>query len=171
MTIIRSPGGLGRGARLRLADELSVAPINNLGCAGFSRSILIKELGIKLRHLFTINLPIAAFFGLTCSLFPRFAIEMYGLGPNDAAIWTTRLVGGSILGFATLMWFGRSAASVEARRAIAGALLVQDTVGLIASAIVQLSGSVNAFGWSNPLLYGILAIGYAYFVFVQPSNC
>jgi hypothetical protein len=28
------------------------------------------EVMMKLCHLFTINLPIAAFFGLTCSLFP-----------------------------------------------------------------------------------------------------
>jgi hypothetical protein len=28
------------------------------------------EVMMKLRHLFTINLPIAALLGLTCSLFP-----------------------------------------------------------------------------------------------------
>jgi hypothetical protein len=126
---------------------------------------------MKLRPLFTINFPIAIIFGLTCALLPRLAIEMYGLVPNDAAIWTTRLVGGSILGFATLMWFGRKTASVETRRAIAVALLVQDSVGLIASIEIQLSGSINALGWSNLLLYGILVIGYAYFVFVRPGNC
>ncbi len=60
---------------------------------------------MKLQHLFMINFPIALFFGLTCSLLAKFAIEMYGLAPNDAAIWTTRLVGGSILGFAThVVW-------------------------------------------------------------------
>ena len=62
---------------------------------------------MKLRHLFTVNLFIAVFFGLSCSLFAPWVIQLYGLEPNDAAVWTTRLVGGSILGFATLMWFGR----------------------------------------------------------------
>ena len=52
---------------------------------------------MKLRHLFTINLFVAAFFGVSCSLFPAWVLQMYGLAPNDAAIWTTRLVGGSIL--------------------------------------------------------------------------
>jgi hypothetical protein len=120
--------------------------------------------------MFTINLFLALFFGLTCSLFPSWVLQMYGLAPNDAAIWTTRLVGGSIMGFATLMWFGRKAASIDARRAIAVALLVQDTVGAAASMEIQLSGSVNVFGWSSPVLYGILALAYAYFLFVRPAN-
>lgn len=125
---------------------------------------------MKLQHMFTINLFLALFFGLTCSLFPSWVLQMYGLAPNDAAIWTTRLVGGSIMGFATLMWFGRKAASIDARRAIAVALLVQDTVGAAASMEIQLSGSVNVFGWSSPVLYGILALAYAYFLFVRPAN-
>ncbi len=84
-------------------------------------------------------------------------------------MWTTRLAGGSILGFATLMAFGRKSESQKARRAIALALLVQDGVGFVASLLAQLSGSLNALGWSNPVLYGLLALGYAYFLFVKPS--
>ncbi|HUW12992.1 MAG TPA: hypothetical protein VM537_24915 [Anaerolineae bacterium] len=121
---------------------------------------------MNLRNLFTLNLIFAVFFGLSCSLLPVWVLQLYGLVPGEAAIWTTRLAGGSILGFATLMWFGRKSASPEARRAIAVALLVQDLVGLFASIEIQLSGSVNAFGWSSILLYGFLSIAYAYFVFV-----
>lgn len=124
---------------------------------------------MKLQHLFTINFVIAIFFGVSCSLFAGWVLQMYDLVPDDGAIWTTRLVGGSILGFATLMWFGRKAASTDARRAIAFALLVQDAIGFVASMEIQLSGSVNVIGWSSPILYGLLALGYAYFLYVQPS--
>jgi len=126
---------------------------------------------MKLQHLFTINLFFAVFFGVSCSLFPRWVFQLYGIVPDDAAIWTTRLVGGSILGFATLMWFGRKAASVEARRAIALALLVQDTIGCVASLEIQLTGIVNAFGWFSLALYGLLALAYAFFLFVRPQDC
>jgi hypothetical protein len=126
---------------------------------------------MKLRHLFAVNFCIAVFVGLACSIFPRWVFQLYGAAFDDAAIWSARLVGGSILGFATLMWYGFKAASVEARRAIALALLVQDGIGFIASMEIQLTGSVNAFGWSNPILYGILALAYAYFFFVRPQNC
>jgi hypothetical protein len=125
---------------------------------------------MKLRSVFTINFPIAVIFGLTCSLLPGLVLQMYGLLADDAAIWITRLVGGSILGFSTLMWFGRKTASSEARRAIALALFVQDIVGFAASLEIQLSGSVNALGWSSPILYGALALCYTYFLFIRPAD-
>jgi hypothetical protein len=125
---------------------------------------------MKLQRLFTINLFIAAFFGFSCSIFAGWVLRLYGLVPTDGAIWTTRLVGGSILGFASLLWFGRKAASTDARRAIALALLIQDIVGLIASIEIQLRESVNAFGWSNLILYGLLVLGYAYFLYLRPSS-
>ena len=81
----------------------------------------------------------------------------------------TRLAGGSILGFATLMWYGRTSASTEARRAVALALMVQDLVGALASLEISLRGSVNALRWSNPILYALLALGYAWFRFVRPE--
>jgi hypothetical protein len=59
---------------------------------------------------------------------------------------------------------------VEARRAIALALLVQDGIGFIASLEIQRTGSVNAFGWSNLVLYGFLALAYAFFVFFRPKD-
>jgi hypothetical protein len=126
---------------------------------------------MKLTHLFTINLILAIFFGLICAILPAWTLQLYGLAADAASVWTTRLVGGLILGFATLMWFGRRTPNVEARRAIALALLVETAIGLVASIEVQLSGQANAFGWSNPILYGLLALGYAYFFFLRPDLC
>jgi hypothetical protein len=124
---------------------------------------------MKLRHLFFINIFFAAFFGISCTLFPRFVFWIYGLVPDEAAIWVTRLVGGSILGFGTLMWFGMKTASADTRRAIALALLIQDAIGCVASILFQLTGKVNAFGWFSLALYGLLASAYAFFLFVMPK--
>jgi hypothetical protein len=41
---------------------------------------------MKLRHLFTVNIFLAAFFGLACALFPAWALRLYGLVPDAAAI-------------------------------------------------------------------------------------
>jgi hypothetical protein len=129
------------------------------------------EVNMKLRHLFTINIFFAIFFGISCAVFPGLVHQMYGLPPTDASIWCTRLVGGSILGFGTLMWFGRKTKSIDARRAIALALLTQDSIGTIASLEIQLSGAINTFGWSNIILYGLLSLAYAYFLFIRPADC
>jgi hypothetical protein len=125
---------------------------------------------MKLRHLFTINIFIAIFFGGSCTFFPHFVFSLYNLVPDESAIWVTRLVGGSILGFATLMWFGMKSVSVESRRAIALALLVQDTIGFIGSLVFQLKEEVNAFGWFSLGIYCILALAYSYFLFIRPDK-
>jgi uncharacterized membrane protein len=73
---------------------------------------------MNLRRLLAVNIVIALFFGLSCALFPRWVLQLYGVACDAAAVSSARLVGGSILGFALLMWFGVRTASVEARRAI-----------------------------------------------------
>ena len=125
---------------------------------------------MTLRHLFTINTFFALFFGLTCALVPRQLCQGYGLPLDTAGVWVTRLLGGSLLGFATLMWFGRRSPAVETRRAIALALLIQDSIGLAASLSVQLGGQMAAIGWSNVALYGLLAAGYASFLVLAPDR-
>ncbi|NLP11408.1 hypothetical protein GX408_13520 [bacterium] len=125
---------------------------------------------MKLRHVFTINFFIAAFFGLSWSLFPAFFFWLYGLMPDETASWLVRLVGGSVLGFATLMWYGMQTASIDMRKAIALALLVQDIIGFTASLIFQFSGKVNFFGWMSLAMYGGFAFIYAFFLFVKPEE-
>jgi len=116
---------------------------------------------MKLKHLFTVNLFIALFFGVTCTFFAGWVLGLYGLVPDTGSLWTTRLEGGSILGFASLMWFGLRTESREARRAIALALFIQDSVGFVATLIARLGG---------PVLYGLLALAYAYFLFIRPEK-
>jgi hypothetical protein len=98
---------------------------------------------MKLRHLFAINIFFAIYFGGTCTFFPQFVFFLYNLTPDVATIWVFRLAGGSILAFATLMWFGMRSTSVDSRRAIALALIVQDSIGCIASFIFQLAEKGN----------------------------
>lgn len=127
---------------------------------------------MKLKHLFMINLFIAIPIGLSCVFVPGWTVRLYGLIPDEGKIWITRLIGGSILGYASLMWFGKSSGSFKMRRAIALALFIQDIVGLAGSLEIQLSGNINVLGWPlNILTYGFLAFGYAYFYFINPGKC
>jgi hypothetical protein len=93
---------------------------------------------MKLHHLFAINIFFAIFFGGTCTFFPHFVFSLYNLTPDVAAIWVSRLAGASILAFATLMWFGMRTTAIDSRKAIAIVLIVQDSIGCIASLIFQL---------------------------------
>jgi len=68
------------------------------------------------------------------------------------------------------MGFGRKTSSAEAHRAIAIALFIQDPIDLLASFEIQLSVKMGTMGWSNPVLYLLLAFGYAYFILVMPID-
>ena len=126
---------------------------------------------MRLRHLFAVNVLFALFFGASCAVLPRWVFTLYGVHADGPALWVTRLAGGSILGFATLMWSGYKAASVESRRSIALALIVQDLIGCVASLQFQITYDVNTFGWFSLALYGILALAYAFFFFFKPEAC
>jgi hypothetical protein len=125
---------------------------------------------MTLRNLFAVNLIFALFFGLSCALLPRWVFTLYGITADDPAFWAARLLGGSILGFSTLMWFGFRAAPIEFRRAIARALFVQDLIGFLASIYFQLTFDVNIFGWFSLVLYCVLTAAYAVFLFVMPER-
>jgi len=65
--------------------------------------------------------------------------------------------------------FARDAGESNARQAIVIALFVGDVLGFIVALLGQLSGVVNALGWSTVALYLQLAVGYACCQLVKPS--
>ena len=122
---------------------------------------------MNLRHLFTINVPISAFFGGTCILLPNWLFALYGVELTQAGVFMTQLAGAAFLAFGTLAFIARSSESKEFRLALALGLFVQDLIGTIISIIGQVNGVFNAFGWSTVAVYGLLALGYGYFRFIN----
>jgi len=124
---------------------------------------------MKLSTIFTINAIIAAIFGLTFVFVPETAIANYGATLSPSGVLVARLYGAALLCFAVLTWFARNAGDSEARKAIILALFVGDAVGFIVALLGQLSGVVNALGWSTVAIYLLLALGFGYFQFIKPS--
>ncbi len=123
---------------------------------------------MQLRHIFIVNAFIALFLGVTSTIFPEFVYRLYGVIPDAAAIWIARCMGGAMLAFFTLMWYGSRSMSAEARRAIAFALLIQDVIAGIASILFQLSGRLNTFGWATIGVYFAFALLYVWFLYFRP---
>ncbi|MFC1819902.1 hypothetical protein ACFLZG_02300, partial [Thermodesulfobacteriota bacterium] len=69
-----------------------------------------------------------------------------------------------------LTWCARKAEESEGRRAIILALFISDAIGFIVALIGQLSGAVNALGWSTVIIYLLLALGFGYFQFMSKST-
>jgi hypothetical protein len=69
-----------------------------------------------------------------------------------------------------LAWFARNTPDSETRRAIVLAMLVEHALGLIVALWGQLSGVVNALGWSTVGIYLLLTAGYGYFLLAKPAT-
>jgi len=116
-----------------------------------------------------INAIVAFLFGLSFVFVAGTLLSFYGITLSPGGLVVARLFGAALLGYAVLTWFARKAEESEARRAIVLALFIGDAVGFIMALLGQLSGAVNALGWSTVAIYLLLALGFGYFQFVKPS--
>lgn len=124
---------------------------------------------MKLRNLFIVNAVISFVFGIPLVLVPMMLLSLYGITLGEAGIVVTRLYGAAMLSHCLLTWLARGAPDSEARRAVVPALFISDVIGFIVGLLGQLAGLANPLGWSVPVIYGLLALGYGYFQFVKPS--
>lgn len=124
---------------------------------------------MKLNTLLVTTAVIAVIFGLVFLFAPEKSVALYGvaLGPGGAVM--TRFFGATLLGFAVLTWLARNETGSATRKAVIPALIVTNVAGFVVALAGQLSGLVNALGWSTVAIYVFLAMGFVYFQFVKPG--
>ena len=126
---------------------------------------------MKLRHLFTIHAVIALVNGVIFLVMPVQYLSFFGVdisGPDD--IFINRLFAAALLTYALVAWFARNADFSEARQAIVLGYFIPIAIGFIITLVGQLSGVMNAFGWSLVTLYLVMASGYGYFYFSESGT-
>ena len=125
---------------------------------------------MKLSTMFVIYAFISALFGFAFIFVPDRSLALYGITLSPGGIPIARLFGVALLEFALLAWFARNAGDSEARKAIILAIFAGETIGFIVALLGQLSGVVNALGWTTVAVYLLLALGFGYFQFIKPST-
>ena len=125
---------------------------------------------MKLRNLFIFNVVLAFVFGVALVLVPTQLVSFYGGTLGDNGIYIARLAGAAFLGISVLTWSARNATDSEARRAIVLAYFIANAIGFIVALRGQLAGPEYPLGWSNVVIYLLLALGYGYFQFVKPTG-
>ena len=115
---------------------------------------------MKLSTFLVITAVVAFLFGLAFVLIAGPLMSLYGASLSPGGLLVARLFGAALLGFAVLTWCARNAEDSEGRKAIILALFISDAIGFIVALIGQLSGVVNALGWSTVIIYLLLALGF-----------
>lgn len=119
---------------------------------------------MKLNALFIITGILGFFFGLLTVLIPGGFYAFYGSELADAGKSAAQYQGAAYLGFAVLLFFATKTKDLIGRRAIAIGLFIHFILGFIISIRWQLLGGVNAWGWSTVAIFGLLSLGYLFFL-------
>ena len=119
--------------------------------------------------MFILYAIVSAIFGLTFVFMPDKSLALYSIKLSPGGITITRLFGAALLEFALLSWFVRDLEESSTRKAIILALFIGEVIGFIVVLYGQLSGVVNALGWTTVAIYLLLAIGFGYFLFLKPN--
>jgi len=119
---------------------------------------------MKLKTLFIVNAVILGSSGILAVLLPARVCSIYGVDINPEVMMMAQYAGLGSIAVALVAWFSRKVRDSNALRGITLALLMTYAVGAIISVQNTISG-VIAFGWPIVVLYTVLAIAYAYFLF------
>jgi hypothetical protein len=104
---------------------------------------------------------LAFVFGLGFLLIPTALLPMYGLGTEPATVLMSRFFGAALVHVGAALYLVRDSREPATRRGLVLAGVVGSLAGVAVALMGQLSGLVNAMGWSTVAIYGGLLLGYA----------
>ena len=125
---------------------------------------------MQIRRVFIFAAVVQTIFGLGFLLIPETISTFYGNTLSQGGVVFARLFGTAILALAAIFWFARDAEESEARRAIVIGGFVNSLIGFLVALFSQVTGMVNALGWSTVLIYLFFAMDFGYFMFKKPDE-
>jgi hypothetical protein len=121
---------------------------------------------LKLKYLLVVNAAVLGASGISAVLMPAKVLSMYDVILNPEVIMMAQYAGLGSIAIALVAWFNRNAKELKTQRAIGSAFLITYVIAIIISVQATISGTLKV-GWPIILLYLLLALCYANFLFVK----
>jgi len=125
---------------------------------------------MKLSTFLSIVGVVAILFGIGFVAAPAEVLAQYGITADRYVVFISRFFGAALINVGLIVWLARNIVDSLGRRSIVLAGLIGDVVGLFVALQGQMNGLANALGWSTVLIYGLFALGFAYFQFAPKSS-
>jgi hypothetical protein len=132
---------------------------------------------MKLRNLFIVSAVVALVFAAGLLLAPKTMLNLFGMNVgatvrNNAILnLVAQLLGAALVVPGLVSWFAGGMQDVGARRSVAIALLIFNVIGFGVSFFVGMLPKVmSATGWAIVVLFLFFTVGFAYFLFMRPSE-
>jgi len=119
---------------------------------------------MRLTSFLTVVAVVAVLFGIAFIAAPEVTLAQYGITADRYVAFVSRLFGLTLLTVGLIIWLARTVADPLARRAILIAGAIGDVIGFVVALQGQISGITNALGWLTVVIYGLFAVGFAYFL-------
>jgi hypothetical protein len=101
---------------------------------------------------------------------PAQLLNLLGMSFGSGAALTAREYGATLVGNLMLTWFARNVGASVARRAIILDLFIYDAIALVATLVLQLSGSLNPLGWGVVFVYLFFTVGFGYLLIQEGKS-
>jgi hypothetical protein len=124
---------------------------------------------MKLNTLFVIMAVFCLVWGAGFILLPVQIWGLYGLSLDSGGIFMSRQFGATFFMLGLIIWLARKDAGSWAYRAIISGLFIGNLLSLGVFLVRQLSGTINALGWSAITAYAFLAGGFGYYL-LKPAG-
>jgi len=125
---------------------------------------------MKLSTFLSIVGVVAILFGISFVAAPVEVLVQYGITADRYTAFMSSFFGVALINVGLLVWLARNIVDPLGRRSIVLAGLIGDVLGFLVALQGQINGVANALGWSTVLIYGLFAIGFAYFHFAPKSS-
>jgi hypothetical protein len=122
------------------------------------------------RILFLINALVAILLGLAFLVVPSRVLGQFGVDEYAATKLISQFFGTALLGLGLLLWFAKDVTEANLQKGMGIALFVGAAAGLIITVLGTTSGILRANWWIAIVVYAILAVAYAYLVFLKPKQ-
>ena len=125
---------------------------------------------MRLRTLLLAAGLLALFFGLGFLLVPRALLPLYGVTAEPTIVLMARFFGSALVQLGSMLYLIRDVSDITTRRGVVIGSFLGSLAGFVVSLTAQFWGLVNSFGWSTVVIYGLLLVGYGFFVFGSPRT-
>jgi hypothetical protein len=123
---------------------------------------------MRLNSLLLVAGLLALVFGLGFLLLPAALLPVYGVEPGPAVVLMARFFGAALVQLGVVLYLVRETREPGTQRGLVLAGVLGSLAGLAVALLGQLSGLVNAMGWSTVVIYGGLLLGYVMCLRARP---
>lgn len=114
--------------------------------------------------LFLFSFILEAIFGIGFILVPAQVMGPMGVTLNETATSFARLFGSALISFPVLLFFARRSDKIEFKKVAVKTLFVYYLISTILLLMIQLTGQMNALGWSVVILHGGFTFWFGYYL-------